>query len=172
MMTMNAHAQKVDASASQTIQLELTDAIEITFDGTGTNTGSVVKFQFSNPNQYASGLQSAEYILTIRSNKKFNLVLNTSTPNFTYSGAALPAPMMPVAGVLSLMLTQNTTGGNTSSPFALNQYGAITSMAQTVMATCSNGGNQQLAVKYKAEPGFGYPGGTYSVDAVYTATQM
>lgn len=167
-----ATAQKVYSTASQTIQLELTDAIEITFDATGTNVGNLVKFSFANLNQYASGLESAEYKLVIRSNKKFNVMVNANDPFFTYVGPAIPAPSMPVSSVLSVKLTQNTTGGSTSSPFIMNQYTAMTDVAQNMLTTCANGGNQQLAVKYQANPGYAYPGGTYTVDAIYTATQL
>ena len=170
-LSSSAKAQST-ASASQTIVLELADAIELTFDATGTSTGSIVKFPFATMTQFNQGLQSQDYILTVRSNKKFNVAVNTNAPNFTYSGTISPAPVMPVQQVLSIMLTQNGTGGNVSSPFVVNQYSPMSDNTQTILNTCPTGNNQQLGVKYKATPRYSYPGGIYTIDAIYTATHM
>jgi len=159
-------------SAAQTISLSLTDAIEITFNTTGNATGELVRIPFANPAAYSGGVQTADYQLTIRSNKKFNLSVNTNNPFFTYSGNVMPAPKMPVAGTLSIMPTTNGSGGNIPSPFALSRFSSISERIHTLVSGGSNGGNQSVSVKYKADPKFSYPGGTYTVDAIFTATQM
>ncbi|MBL7683508.1 MAG: hypothetical protein JNK00_10655, partial [Flavipsychrobacter sp.] len=48
----------------------------------------------------------------------------------------------------------------------------LTSTAANLLTNCNNGGNQTFSVMYEATPGFAYPAGTYTVDVVYTATQL
>ncbi|MBS1771356.1 MAG: hypothetical protein JST82_00760 [Bacteroidetes bacterium] len=169
---MAAYAQNASAGASQRLVIELTNAIEISFSSTGSATGSTVTFPFANPTQYGSGATSPEYQLTIRSNQPFTINVKTSDKNFTYAGVVNPAPVMPVAGVVSMLITQNQSGGVVVAPFSSTSFGNIDETAKTLLTTCNNGGNQWFAVKYKASPGFSYPGGLYSIDAIYTATQM
>lgn len=168
-LSLGAHAQAT-SSANQNTALALSNAIAITFVSTGTATGSSVSVPFATVADYTNGVISAAQQLKIQSNKIFNITVNASTANFTYSGTTTPAPTMPVSGVLAAQVTANTTGGTIATPFS-GAYGGLTSTAQSLISTCANGGNQTLSVQYKATPGFAYPAGTYTANVIYTATQ-
>ena len=77
---------------------------------------------------------------------------------------------MPVSGVLAAQVTANATGGTIASAFN-SAYGGLTASAQSLISSCTNGGNQTFSVQYQATPGFAYPAGTYTTNVVYTATQ-
>lgn len=159
----------VNSSASQTVKLALSNAIEITFAGNSSNKGADVTIPFNTVNDYANGVESGEQILKVRSNKDFNVEVKTNASNFTYAGSTTPAPVMPVENVLNLMISANNTGGTIGKSFT--SYGSLKGGDQDLIEDGSRGGNQTFAIKYKATPGFAYPAGTYSVDVVYTATQ-
>jgi len=167
-----ANAQSANSSASQTVNLNLANAIDITFTGSGTATGAAVNFAFNTVADYANGIQSSDYQIKVRSNKNFKVDVKTNSTNFSYTGATSPAPSMPVNGVLSLMMAANQTGGSLSGSFPSGQFGNLSSSSANLLNNCNNGSNQWFNVKYKANPGFAYPAGTYTVDVVYTATQL
>jgi hypothetical protein len=167
--TLATRAQSVNSSASQTIQLELSDAIEIGFVATGNNTGSVVNLAFSNVNDYANGIESAEYQVRIRSNKDFDVHMEANADYFTYSGATSPAPSMKVKDVLDMMITSNSTGGQINGGYHHFKH-VDGDHSKRIINNGDRGGNQTFAVKYKATPGFEYPAGTYTINMVYTAT--
>ena len=168
----SANAQNASSTASQTLNLSLSNAIELTFTGSGTATGAAVTLNFTTVNDYANGVASAAQELKVRSNKAFGVTVKTNNANFTYSGTTTPAPVMPVNGVLALKVNSNSTGGTIASPFSASAYSTLTSTAANLLNNCSNGGNQLFQVMYNATPGFAYPAGTYTVDVVYTATQL
>ena len=58
------------SSASQTAKLVMSNAIEITFTGNNSATGSDVSMPFTTVNNYANGVESGEQELKVRSNKK------------------------------------------------------------------------------------------------------
>ena len=166
-----ANAQTAaSASASQTTKLSLTDAVEIIFTGSGTNTGGLVTLPFTTVDNYTNGVESGAQDLRVRSNKNFSVTVNANAANFTYSGTTTPAPAMPVSGVLNLMVSANGTGGTTASAFT--GYSSLTSSVQNLITAGTRGGNQTFSVKYKGTPGFSYPAGDYSVNVVYTVTQQ
>lgn len=167
-----AKAQNASDNASQTVNLNLSNAIEITFTGTGNSEGADVNIPFNSVNDYANGVESNEQELRVRSNKDFSVAVKTNASDFTYTGSTTPAPVMPVSGVLALEVSKNNTGGSIASPFSGNGYATLTSADQELISKGDRGGNQRFAVKYKATPGFAYPAGTYTVDVVYTATQL
>jgi len=156
-------------SASQTVQLTLSNAIEITFTGNSSATGAAVTIPFTTVNDYANGVESDAQELKVRSNKNFSVAVKTNNPKFSYTGSTTPAPEMPVEGVLAVKVTANGTGGDIAGSF--NSYATLTSSNQNLITGADRGGNQTFSVKYKATPGFAYPAGTYAVDVVYTATQ-
>ncbi len=162
---------QVSSTATQTTNLNLTNAIEITYS-CGSSVGSTVVMFFSTVNDYASGVHSAAQELTVRSNKKFGVTVNTSSVSFAYSGSTFPKPVMPVAGVLGVRVTANTTGGSIVAPFSSSAYASLGVLPAMLLSNCSNGGDQNFEVKYEAMPGFNYPAGVYTVDVVYTATQI
>ncbi len=78
---------------------------------------------------------------------------------------------MMVYNTLSTMVTANSTGGTVPLPFSTSSYYNLTSVAANIITNGNNGADQRFSVKYKADPGFSFPAGTYTVDVVYTATQ-
>lgn len=171
---LSANAQNQsnqNSSASQTVKLSLSNAIEITFTGNNSATGADVTIPFASVNDYANGVESDAQQLKIRSNKNFSVSVMTNSNLFTYTGRTTPAPTMSVNGVLALKVTANGTGGSIASPFSNSTYATLKKAKQTLISAADRGGNQTFSVKYKATPGFAYPAGTYAVDVVYTATQ-
>ncbi len=160
-----------EEQAIQTANLVMSDAIEITFAGTGTNAGDVVSLVFEDVNDYANGVESGAYQVKVRSNKKFRVQAKTSSSKFTYSGSTSPAPSMSVSNVLFLKITDNKTGGSVGSSFN-NKYRSMSSSSQTIINNATPGGDNTFNVQYKATPGFNFPAGTYAVNVVYTATQL
>jgi hypothetical protein len=163
-------AANAQTSATQTVNLSFANIVEILFTGTGSTTGSDVTIPFTNLNDYTNGVESSEYQLRVRSNKDFNVTVRTNSANFTYSGATSPAPTMPVSGKLLVMVSGNGTGGSIVSPFS--GYSTLTSTNQNLISGGDRGGNQTFSVKYKGIPGFGYPAGDYTVNVIYTVTQL
>ena len=157
------------ASASQTTNLVLSNAVEITFTGNGSATGAAVTIPFTTVNHYANGVESDAQELKVRSNKNFSVAVKANADGFTYTGNTTPAPEMPVEGVLAVKVSANGTGGDIAGSFS--DYTTLTSSNQSLLSGADRGGNQTFSVKYKATPGFAYPAGTYAVDVVYTATQ-
>ncbi|MCB9047018.1 MAG: hypothetical protein H6550_12870 [Chitinophagales bacterium] len=162
----------MDAAASQTVNLLLSNAIDITFTSNGSATGPVVNLQFNTVNDYANGVESAQQELKVRSTKKFKIEVKTNTTNFTYSGTTTPAPTMPVSGVLGMKVTSNSTGGTLSGPYTTTSFYSLREFNQLVLLDCNPGSNQAFSFMYKATPGFVYPAGAYAIDVVYTATQI
>ncbi len=165
-----ANAQTT-STAQQTVNLNLTDAIELVFVGSGTATGAAVTMPFTTIADYTNGVTSSAQQLRVRSNKKYNVTVKTNAASFTYTGSATPVPTMPVSGVLGIIVSQNGTSGTIASPFSAATYATLTSASQALINNGVNGSNQTFSVTYQGTPGFNYPGGNYAVDVVYTATQ-
>jgi hypothetical protein len=154
------------AGASQTIQLVLADGIEIGF-ANGGNNGGIIQLAFANNSNYATGMESADQQLVVRSNRKFEVKMQPASEVFSYSGSTNNAPAMRVEDVLSLMVSDNSTGGQNNYP----QYHNVNGGNTRILTNCSNGSNQTFSVRYRANPGMRYAAGTYTVNMVYTATQ-
>ena len=116
--TYAVNAQTASSTATQTVNLALNNAIEITFTGNNTATGAPVTMTFNNVNDYANGVTSAANELKVRSNKAFGVTVKANAANFTYTGSTTPAPSMPVSGILGLKVNSNSTGGTVASPFS------------------------------------------------------
>lgn len=157
-------------SATQSANLVMSNAIEITFNSNGSASGDVVNLAFDNVNDYANGVESTPIELKVRSNKKFHVWAKASSNKFTYSGNTSPAPQMNV-NKLAIMVVSNNTGGNT--PNAVNnKYANMSKNNRKLVNNGTAGGNNTFAVQYKANPGYEFPAGTYSIDIIYTATQQ
>jgi hypothetical protein len=163
-----ANAQ-VNSVAQQQVNLNLQNAIELTFTGSGTATGDPVTLPFTTVTDYANGVESVAQQLRVRSNKNFSIAAKTNAANFSYTGSTVPAPTMPVSNILLIKVPTNNTGGTIASTFA--SYTSLTSANQNLITSATNGSNKTFEIQYKANPGFNYPAGTYTVDVVYTATQ-
>lgn len=165
-----AKAQNPNASntAQQTVQLALNNALDITFFPGNNSTGNLVTLTFNNTNDYQNGVESGPQQLRVRSNKGFSVSVATNSANFSSSNAGV---FMPV-GVLSVALVENNTGGLVGPGFESMAYKPLSISSSDLILGASNGGNQNFTVKYKANPVFNYPAGTYNTDVVYTATQQ
>jgi len=170
-----AHAQNqanMDAAATQTVNLLLSNAIDIAFTGNGQTTGPVVNLEFNTVNDYANGVESPQQEIKVRSTKKFKIDVKTNSASFSYSGTTNPAPTMPVSGVLGLKVAANGTGGTFDGPFSSSAFYSLREFNQLMLLNCNSGANQTFSVIYKATPGFVYPAGAYAIDVIYTATQI
>ena len=161
---------RAQSNSTQTVNLTLTDVIDIIFTGTGSTTGSTLTLPFTTPDNYTNGVESTEQTLRVRSNKNFTVTAKTNASNFTYTGSVTPSPTMPVSGILLLKVSTNSTGGSIAGTFS--GYTTLTSSNQNIITNGTRGNDQNFAIKYKGTPGFSYPAGTYSVNVIYTATQQ
>lgn len=166
-----ANAQQ-SSSATQGVQLQLQNAIDITFMANGSDVGPLVEMQFATINDYVNGVESPNQELRVRSNKNFIVAVRTNAETFTYTGGAIPTPEMPVAGVLSLLVISDLTGGTIPGPYSTVDYYTLRDFNQDLIYDGNAGADQRFTVKYKATPGFTYAAGTYDVGVVYTATQL
>jgi len=158
------------ASATQSANLVMSNAIEITFNSNNSNSGDVVNLAFDNVNDYANGVESAQIELKVRSNKKFHVWAKASSNRFTYSGSTTPAPQMNV-NKLAIKVVNNNTGGTTPNSVN-NKYSNMSRSNKKLVNNGTAGGDNTFAVQYKANPGYEFPAGTYSIDVIYTATQQ
>ena len=172
-LSIVASAQtNASSTAQQTVELGLSNTIDITFTGSGTATGGTVTLPFTTVTDYANGVESAAQQLKVRSNKIFNVTVAASAANFSVTNnGTTSVSTMPVAGVLDLMVSANQAGG-TIAPGYSAYGGGLSTAAASILTGASNGNNQTFSVKYKATPGFAYPAGVYAVDVIYTATQQ
>lgn len=164
------NAQNASGSAQQTVQLALSNALEITFTGSNSATGTTVSIPFTTVNDYANGVESAAQVIKVRSNKSFNVTAKANSAFFSVTnGSNTTASTMP-ASVLEIKVSANNTGGTIATGYT--GYKDLTTTAANILTGASNGGNQNFSVMYNAQPGFAYPAGTYTMDVVYTATQQ
>ena len=172
-LSIVASAQtNASSTAQQTVELGLSNTIDITFTGSGTATGGTVTLPFTTVTDYANGVESAAQQLKVRSNKIFNVTVAASAANFSVTNnGTTSVSTMPVAGVLDLMVSSNQAGGTIASGYSA-YGGGLSTAAASILTGASNGNNQTFSVKYKATPGFAYPAGVYAVDVIYTATQQ
>lgn len=169
--TANAQANS-SASGTQTVQVALSNIIEVTFTGNGLSHGQTLDFQFNTINDFANGIETAPQGIRVRSNKGFQVAVKTSSANFSYTGNVTPAPVMPVSDVLFMKVGNNLTGGTVNSPFSSSSYYTLRDFNQTFLTGCNSGANRTFDVVYKAAPGFVYPGGNYNIDVIFTATHQ
>ena len=159
------------ATANQNVVLSLNNAIAITFVSTGASyTGSDVTLTFNNVADYQNGVTSAPQHLFVQSNRPFKVSANTTGTTFAFTNGAAGQvdPGMPVHNVLNAKVS-NATSGSPAGSFG--SFASLENGSQDILTGCSNGGNEHFDVTYKATPGFLYPGGTYTTNVVYTATQ-
>jgi len=163
-----ARAQSI-VNASEMISVNLSNVIEISFTNTNSNFGELISMIFSSPEDFTNGIESRQQELRVRTNKAFNVNVQSKTQDFIYTGNEVPAPQIPVDETLSIALINNNTGGN--APKGMSNYFGITTESQNLITGGGTGNNQNYAVKYKAKPNNTIPEGTYAVDLIYTASQ-
>jgi hypothetical protein len=155
-------------TASQTVQLALSNAPEITFTATGTSTGSLVSLPFTTVNDFANGVESSPQEIKVRSNKTFHVTVKASDEKFsiTNNGNTTQSNFY-VQSILDVKMASNSTGGTTT----FSNYKDLTDNTQTFLSNGTNGGNQLFSVQYRATPGFQMPAGVYTTNVIYTASQ-
>lgn len=158
------------STATQSAKLEMSNAIDVTFNSNGSGEGDVVSLAFENVNDYANGVESTPIELKVRSNKKFHVWAKASSNRFTYSGPESTDPKMKV-NKLKIKVVSNNTGGTVPNGVN-NKYSNMSKSNKKLINNGTAGGNNTFAVQYKADPGYEFPAGTYSVDVIYTATQQ
>lgn len=159
-------------TAQQSVQLALSNALEITFVSGNAATGATVSLPFTTAEDYANGVESTTQQLKIRSNKDFGVTVKTSGANFMVTNGGNTSTSSMPTSVLGLVVTNNSTGGQLGQGFSASTYKTLSSTPANLITSADKGGNQHFTVKYKATPGFAYPAGTYTTDVVYTATQQ
>lgn len=155
-------------SATQSTSLVMSNAIDITFNSNGSETGGVVNMSFDDINDYANGVESSPIELKIRSNKKFDVVAKASDNRFSYNGNSTD-PKMNV-NKLKIKVVSNNTGGSVPNSVN-NKYSNMSKSNKKLINNGTAGGDNTFAIQYKADPGYEFPAGTYSIDIIYTATQ-
>ncbi|HRO43168.1 MAG TPA: hypothetical protein PL009_10060 [Flavipsychrobacter sp.] len=164
------NSSNASSTAQQNVQLALSNAIEVTFTNNNSANGSTVSLAFNTADHYANGVESGEQELKVRSNKNFKIGAKIDLTNFSYVGNGNISNIVTPSDAFALKIVSNTTGGNTVSAFT--NYGNLTTNNQDVILNGVNGNNQKFSVKYKCNPGWGLPAGTYTFAVVYTATQQ
>jgi len=157
-------------TAQQTIQLSLTTALDISFTNSNSANGSMVSMSFNDANDYANGVESGEQELRVRSNKNFKVGAKIDLSNFTYVGPGNVNPSQSPSNAVQLKVTSNNTGGSIVAGFV--GYGSLNTTDKDIILNGVNGNDQKFKVKYKCNPGWAMPAGTYTFAIVYTATQQ
>lgn len=171
MLSFTAKAQNASTSGAQTADLNLSNALEISFTGNATN---IINVQFGSLSDMINGVETATHEILVRSNKKFKVTVKPSSNNFSYTGNALIGTLLKVSTVIKIQVANNNTGG--SRPLTAQLTGwqnfSVLGLPVTLLNNCNPGDNQTFTVKYKATPGTNCVAGNYSADMVYTATQQ
>ena len=157
--------------ARQAAKLVMSNAIDITFSANNSNAGGTVSLVFDDINDFANGVNSSPYQIRVRSNKRFRVQAKTSSSRFSYTGNTSPAPRMNVSNTLFLKVTNNNTGGSVANNFN-NKFRTLSSSNQTLVSNATAGGTKTFNVEYRANPGYNFPAGNYTVNVIYTATQQ
>lgn len=166
-----ANAQNASSGASQTVSLALANVVQISQFSAGNGNSSAVSMPLMGTDVMNNGIESPEYSVSINSTNGFSVKAQAVSEYFTYSGPATTNTTMKVSDVLALKVTNNATTGNIAGGHS--QFQPVSGSAQSqVITDASRGANQTFAVKYKATPGYDYPGGTYTASVVYTVTQF
>lgn len=162
------YAQPANTSGTQTANLELSNSLDIVLLSSSSTTMS-----FTSINDMLNGVESGTQELMVRSNKDFKVSVAASSNNFTYTGSSIINNILSVSSVLKVRVVSNNTGGTVPFLMWLLGYQSIPGTGgMTILNNCNSGGNQTFSVKYKATPGVMNAGGNYSVDIIYTATQI
>jgi hypothetical protein len=170
---INGFAQtNATETAEQTVQVNLTNTIEIAFTNTNSQVGNTVTLPFSNVNDFANGVESTLQEMYVSSNKHFTVTVHTVSAYFTVTNNGVTTPSTMPSSVLGMMLSNNNTGGTIGQNFSSTSYNSLSQSSSNLITNANNGYLETFAIKYKATPGFVYPAGVYSNDVVFTATQQ
>lgn len=147
--TSATNAQTTTANTTQTVTLNLQNQIDLSI-----NSATGTSFTFASTGDYASGLtNTGASVFQVRSNRPWAVTVKAAAATFSGpTGNAMPADKLGI----------RLTGGTTFTQLA------------TTNASLTTGarGTQSFTVDYRANPGFDYDAGTYTLGVVYTATQQ
>lgn len=166
------YGQNAGGSASQNVDLALADVVGTGFGGGSGGSGSsggTVSFPISGTSALSEGLESADIQVTMQCNTAYDVNVSASASTFTYTGPSTFGTTMQVKDVLQFMVTDNQTGGNISSDY--DQYQPIDGTNAKVAIGSGQPGVHTFSFKYKAQPGFNYPAGTYTTDIIFTVVK-
>lgn len=162
-------AQNAGSGATQTMKMDMAEVVSASLFGNGPGSPPpVVELPINGTGALTTGIESPEIQVTLQCNSAYDVSVSCTSPAFTYAGPNQGTQML-VADVLSIMISSNNTGGNIGSGFS--QYGAITGTTPKVAIASGQPGSRTFGFKYKANPGFNYPAGTYTAEIVYTVTK-
>jgi hypothetical protein len=91
-----------EGAAQQVVALGLSNALEIGFTATNSNTGNTVTLSFSTANHYANGVTSSNQGMRVRSNKNFNVTVKAAASTFSVTNNGNTATSTMPASVLRL----------------------------------------------------------------------
>ncbi len=152
----------------QTAEINLKDIFNIGFTGSGSS-GTTVNLPMNGMNTLKNGIESQEIEVSLLCSSDFDLSVSSSTTNFSFNGPGTTSPVMKVKDVLSIMITENNTGGTIINGFT--QYQPINGTTQKLAISSGKLGVRTFKFKYKAHPGFAYPSGTYTTSIIYTVVK-
>ena len=170
---MIAQAQPLAAPSTVTVAatLNLANALELQVNGdfdiqTAAMSASFVDEEdYENPKILAQGANfgSIDYLpFSYSSNRHVNITINTPAL-FTGGSGTMPR------SVLDYLVNSNLTGGTAPAG-----WGNVSAATLPVITNGLNGGDdvRSFNVQLRANPGFAYPGGTYTMNILFTATQL
>ena len=158
-------AQNASASAAQQTSLSLANAIVLSFTTTGS---SNVNVNFASLQDMNNGVETIDHQVLVQSNLPFDVDVTTPT-NFSYAGSYTSNTTMPVVNKFKMKIMDNSTGGTNAIG---SGFSNVTGNLTTLFTNCPAGGNATFDIRYKLIPGPTYSPGIYSMNVVYTATQL
>jgi hypothetical protein len=148
--TAIVHAQTVGTSAvTQSVSVVINNVFDMNLSTTATRS-----FSFDNLTDYDNGIEVLNAnTLNYKTNKAWKVSVKALSPNFTGGGAtAMPANVIKVR--------KNGT----------QSYVPVSGTDQDL--TTGARGDSNFNIDYKANPGYSYEAGTYSVTLQYTITNQ
>ncbi|MBZ0098286.1 MAG: hypothetical protein K8F30_04340 [Taibaiella sp.] len=164
-------AQSLNGNSTQAARLNLAEVVSANLFSSGNGNGGPpanVELPLGGTNAMAEGIESPEITVTLQCTTDFDVSVSSSSENFEYSGPSTLNTVMPVSDVLSIAITNNATGGSIGNGFS--QFQPIDVQGKQVISAGQRG-VRTFGFKYKAQPGFNFPAGTYTTDIVYTISK-
>lgn len=165
LLAIKAYSQNASATAAQQTNLTLANAIVISFTTSGS---SSMNISFTDQNQMNNGVETMTHQVLVQSNLPYDVVMTTPT-NFSYSGGFTSNTTMPVFDKFKMKITDNSTGGTNVLG---NGYTDVTGTSTQLFANCPASGDATFDIKYKLKPTSAYAPGIYTMNILYTATQL
>lgn len=163
----NVYAQ--GGGSAQNGRLSLAEVVSASLFAQDSASTAQIVIPIGGINALADGAESHEIEVTLQSTADYDVSVSSSSEYFTYNGTATTPTQMLVKDVLSIKITSNTTGGMVSNGFT--QYQPVDGALNQLIIATGLSGTRTFAFRYKAQPGFNYPAGTYTTDIVYTITK-